>query len=281
VLAHHAEDLPWVVREDRAPRRCWTGALSDVITSSGTPPVTRWIPLAGGKAREVPDLIGMFGAKLLRRTAAGALVAEAADGTVAELVPAGCGGRVLSTGDDGRTLVVACKTGELFEYGRGKPRAIGATIDVPDEDSLATGRFLFVSGKDGGSIMIDTHTGALRETGEYQNQLAVRGAITVLQRRDKLVILDGTTEHELGAIERYPKILWGGRYLYVEPLVVDLATGALVGRAPTRQLTAGGLTFSVRANVKALATDGRLLVGFGGGRWDLTPGPLEWVRPAP
>ena len=72
-----------------------------------------------------------------------------------------------------------------------------------------------------------------------------------------------------GDIARYPARFRAGSYMYIEPLVVDLKTGALVGRAPAN------------ANVKAISRDGKLLVGTGGGRWDLTNGPLSWVAPDP
>jgi hypothetical protein len=73
----------------------------------------------------------------------------------------------------------------------------------------------------------------------------------------------------LGDIAKYPATFRAGSYMYIEPLVVDLRTGSLLGRAP-----AG-------AGVKAISRDGKLLVGTGGGRWDMTEGPLNWVEPAP
>jgi hypothetical protein len=180
----------------------------------------------------------------------------------------------MATDESRQSVVAECKDASLVEYGAGKPRAVGLKmpLPLPTADWMHPGRYLYLSGKDGGSILVDTQAGTLRETGQYQQEIAA-GKVTLIQRGEKLVVLDGTAEHELGAVERYPATYRAGHYVYAEPLLVDLDTGKLVGHAPIRA--------GQRANVKAIASDGRMLVGFGGGRYDMTPGPLEWVTAEP
>jgi hypothetical protein len=97
MLEHKPGDQPWVVEQAHAPRWCWTGVLSDVVMSFGTPPVRRWVPLAGGAARGGDDDVGdddvgVLGDQLVRRTPMRALVLKAGDGSQRELVPGSCGG---------------------------------------------------------------------------------------------------------------------------------------------------------------------------------------------
>jgi hypothetical protein len=158
----------------------------------------------------------------------------------------------------------------VVEYGRAKPRTIAASFPARDMDEMVDERFVFVSAKDAGSLMLDLQTGASRDVGVAQLSYARRGNITVIVRNDHMIVLDGATERDLGAVEQYPMSFRTGHYLFVDPLVVDLDTGALVGHAP-----AG-------ANVQALDATGRLLIGTGGrtGR-DFAGGPLRWVSPVP
>jgi hypothetical protein len=202
---------------------------------------------------------------------------------VRELVPAACGGRVMSA-RPGRVIVACLAQGsapELVEYGGAKPRRLGAYVHPFDGDSVAdAGRFLLTAGHDTGETVVDLVTGKVFTAGEYQRPIAALGDVAVIQRATHLVVRDSAGERLLGDIAEYPETLRAGHYVYVEPLVVDLATGQLVGRAPSRQVT-DRFTHEVRANVMAIASDGRLLAGFGGGRWDFTPGPLEWLTPTP
>ncbi len=272
----------WVVNASHRPRRCWVGSNSDVSSSSGTPPTETLLPLGGGPARVVPDLIRTFGTLLLRRTKAGAIVTEGANGATHELVPATCAGFVVSSDPTAGSVIVACKGGQLIEYRPGvKPRSIGVAITPPTADEASEkGRFLFDGGKDGNSVVIDLKLGTKRETGFFQNLEYAHGDLAIVQRGNSVVAIDGAHERVLGAVERYPTTLRAGTFLYLEPVLVDLATGQAVGVAPSRSMLQNGFKQDVVANVKAVSRDGRLLVGFGGGRYDPAPGPLEWTLPA-
>lgn len=268
---------------------CWTGAASDASSAWGTPPVERWLPaVPGGRPREVPDLIGVLDGQLLRRVAGGALVLDPGTGaTPAELVPAACGGHVVNVDHARRQVVVTCDAqldlsgrAPLMAYGGAAPRAVGATIAPRAHDWFSDdGRFLLESGADAGTELVDLATGAARTVTEFQFILGHRGDRTIIQRGLHLVVLEPGGERTLGEIVRYPAVFTAGDQLYVEPLVVDLATGALVGAAPMVPVTRGGFTNPQRATVRAIARDGRLLIGAGGDRWSMTTGPLRWVRP--
>jgi hypothetical protein len=67
----------------------------------------------------------------------------------------------------------------------------------------------------------------------------------------------------------------------VDSLLVDLATGQLRGRTPTREPApaAERILPGSPASVMGLARDGRLLVGFSVDRSGSVSGPLEWVPP--
>jgi len=264
-------------------RRCWVGTNSDMVTQTGTPPTDKLIPISGGAARVVPGLLYVLGTQLLRRTNDGALVTESGDGVTHELVPASCAGFVMSSDPIARSVVVACKGGHLFEYRTGtQRRSIGVTIAPPTADAgFDGGRFLIESGKDGNSVIIDLELATKRETGLFQNLEYARGDLAIVQRGNIVVAIDGAHERVLGNVERYPLTLLADRFLYIEPVLIDLSTGRAVGIAPSRSMLVHGFKQDVVANVKAVANDGLLLVGFGGGRYDPTPGPLEWTQPAP
>jgi len=272
----------WAVQKPHKPRRCWVGTSSDVITEHGTPPIDTLIPIGGGTARVVPDLIHTPGTQLLRRTKDGALVTEGADGIMHELVPATCAGFVVASDPFVGSVVVACKSGQLVEYKAGaKPRSVGVSITPPTTDAgFDEGRFILDSGKDGNSVVIDLKLGTKRETGFFQNLEYAHGDLAIVQRGNVVIAIDGTHERVLGSVERYPTAIRTGTLLYLEPILVDLATGQAIGVPPSRSILRNGYEQDVVANVKAVSGDGRLLVGFGGGRYDLTPGPLEWTLPA-
>ncbi len=277
--------------------RCWTGAVSDVITTTGTPPITRMIPMAGGPAREVPDLIGVLGPALIRRVANGALVRELADGTTSELVPASCGGVVIASDPSTESVVVACKRlgnpAPLHQYAPGRESAIGAAIKGPDADWFdGKGRYAFETIHQANDRVIDLRTGRSHLTGEFEQlPFAVDGDRSFVPRgdhEDKLVVIEPTGDRVLGAITQYGNHFQVGHFLYVQPLLVDTRTATVVGTAPHRSVVDTRFTgaphmLDLEGHVMALAEDGRLLVGFGGpnGHWGFEPGPLEWLTATP
>ncbi len=277
--------------------RCWTGAVSDVISETGTPPITRMVPIAGGTAREVPDLIGVLGPALIRRVASGALVRELADGTTSELVPASCGGVVVATDPSTESVVVACKRignpAPLHQYAPGHDWAIGAAGKAPDADRFDTkGRYAFETIHEANDRVIDLRNGRSHLTGEFEQlPYAVDGDRSFVPRgdhEDKLVAIEPTGDRVLGAITQYGSRYQVGHFLYVQPLLVDTRTATVVGTVPHRSVVdyrfAGGThMLDLEGHVMALAEDGRLLVGFGGrnGHWGFEPGPIEWLSAAP
>jgi hypothetical protein len=105
------------------------------------------------------------------------------------------------------------------------------------------------------------------------------------RHRSLLVLLEPNGERELGEIETFPSVLRAGAFVYVDPLVIDLSTGTVVGEPPMRQRVEPFYTTHARGLAMGIASDGRILVGVGvpeGRPWrrdSFSLGPLEWIRP--
>jgi hypothetical protein len=136
--------------------------------------------------------------------------------------------------------------------------------------------------------VIDLVTGRVRVTG-FEQEITHQGDFTLVERNAelgeahrRLVLLEPNGERDFGEIEEYPSVLVAGAFVYVDPLVVDLATGTLVGQVPMRQRVDRFDTTDVRGVAMAIASDGRILVGTPGmysRRYGFPLGPLEWIKP--
>ncbi len=285
VFAMNKGDQPWRTTAEGGHGSCWTGYTSDSSVQSGTPPVRRYLSTDGkSPARELPDLVGIVGERLFRRTADGALASERPGEQPQTIVPAACGGRVIGMHDG--ALVVACtKRGTpapLEEYAPdGTMRAINATITPSDADGTDDlGRFLLHTGRDANDTIIDLVTGKVHQSPEYQQHIALGADRAIVQRGEHLVVIEPTGDRVLGQIAKYPATIDVGTFTYVEPLVVERSGDTFVGIAPTRKST-DPMYADFQGTVMAVAKDGRILVGWGSdhGRWAWVPGPLEWIAP--
>jgi hypothetical protein len=285
IFAMNKGDQPWRTTEGTSHGWCWTGAVSDSIVQSGTPPVRRYLSVDGtSPARELPDLVGIAGDRLFRRATDGAITSERPGEQPHTIVPAACGGRAVGMHDG--AIVVACnKRGTpapLEEYAAdGTRRTIGATIAPPDLDVTDDiGRFLFQTVGDANDTMIDLVTAKVHKSPEYQQTISHDNTRALVQRGEHLVVIEPTGDRDLGSIAQYPEKFEAGMFTYVEPMVVDRSGYTVVGHAPSRKST-DPYQAVFQGTIMALAKDGRVLVGWGPehGRWAWIPGPLEWMAP--
>ena len=267
-------------RHQRIPR-CTTRVVGDVINEQGDSPVLRLAPLAGGVAVPVDGLIGWLGNAMLRRDQAGALLLDAGDGKPArELVKAACQPVVDGLDPEKQRLLVHCKA----DGDNAKALLVDARttrkLDLParngdDDDLEPFGRHLFFTQNDAYDTTFDLDTGKQRLSPQSQRVLGLAGARTLVNRSGRLVLLDGASERDLGALDsEYPEVMQRGAVYLVPPFLVDLGQGKVLGGLPTAPL---GQT----AHVLALARDGQMLTQFSSAPRPFYLGPLQWYAPGP
>ena len=268
---------------------CITRVYGDVINRTGDKPVTRIATTAGGTAVEVPGYINLLGDSTLRRDPSGALVLDDTTGAH-ELLPATCKG-VVDGLDPAKQRVLAHCTARgakapllLVSIGLAKDLGVAAGESTEDNDT-AFGRHTFSTTRDADDTIVDVETGKRRVAPFNQRVLATLGDKTLVSRNERLIMIDGPGETDLGAIVgEYPKVLSAGTMRYIEPLVVDMATGKLIGIAPEREVPLskrGTLVRKIGPSVLAVATSGQLLATYSLNPGSFPSGPLEWLMPVP
>ena len=267
--------------------RCMTRTVSDDLRATGNRPIVRIAPATGGHAVDDPELLATLGDATLRRSPTGALILDDSRGKH-ELVPAACHGRIDGLDAVHRRVLVHCTAGgdtaqEVVSVGSSK--LVGGSRTSTDDYFGAFGRHVLFSGSDADDTIYDVETGKIRAVAFNQLGLASLGEHTLVGRHGRLIMLDGGGETDLGAISRdYPEVFAAGSMRYVAPLVVDLAKGTLVGRAPVREVPLNPgtkLLTSITATVMAVSTTGQLLGTFSTKPTGYPDGPLEWLAPAP
>lgn len=155
--------------------------------------------------------------------------------------------------------------------------------NATDDYDAPFGRHVFSSTSDGDDTITDLDTGKRRVVKFNQSDHASLGDRTLVSRHLRLIMLDGPGETDLGEITtKYPEVLSAGTVRYIAPLVVDMATGKLLGMAPTREMPWMGdekLKITVSPSILAVATDGRMLGTYALNVSDFPNGPLEWITP--
>ena len=255
--------------------RCETRAVGDVIKRTGDQPSMRLAPATGGVATDAPGYIGLLGDAVLRREDTRALVLVDATGPH-ELLPAACKGVIHRVDPVGRRVLAHCAgkgDDALRLVAMGVNKDLGLPAGNPETDSLATfGRHLLTTTRDADDTIVDLETGDRRTVEWNQRELEVLGGRTLVSRHGRLVLLDGASETDLGAISgEYPEVLEAGTIRYIAPLVVDLGKGTVLGVAPERD--------GQPPSILAVAADGRLLGTYHVNPGGLPSGPVEWLTP--
>ncbi len=253
---------------------------------SGDATQLRLVRLTGGEPREVADLVAVMGASLVRRATNGALLLERDDGSTAELSSAACQGRVVATHRASSSVLVACRVSDedarLELHRDGEHIDLAASVHSFDSDPArdVDGPLHSVRASGGREVVVDLEQARVRELTfaritHSDDIVLLRGRRMLLRREGALYVtdFDDTAEQRLpGEIEKYPKMFAEGRVAFVQPLVVDLDAGIVLGstgRAPVYGVIASG-------NVLAAPPPPNTYV-----LSDLRDGPLAWRWPDP
>lgn len=119
------------------------------------------------------------------------------------------------------------------------------------------------------SVLVDMERRRLIELRQDDRIVSTHGARALVRRGRKLLVYDAEKDRELpldGSIETFPEIRLGGRYVFVEPLLVDLVEARVTHRHSGAPLA---VTESGRLLVPARAAEGE--------SW--AEGPLQWLGP--
>jgi hypothetical protein len=267
--------------------RCITRTYSDDITISGDNPVMRIAATSGGTALDVPGYITTIGDATVRRDPKGAIFLDDAKG-VHELLPAVCTGVVKRVDPIKGRLLARCKAkgdaSPLLLVSVGSVKDLGVPSGNSTDDYDAPfGRHVLSSTNDADDTITDLDTGKRRVAKFNQRDHASLGDRTLVSRHLRLIMLDGPGETDLGAITtEYPEVLSAGTIRYIAPLVVDMATGKLLGVAPTREMPMmkdSKFKTTVSPSILAVAADGRMLGTYTLNVSGYPDGPLEWITP--
>lgn len=249
------------------------------------PTTTRILASSGGPAREVPGLIGLLGGDaIVRRDDLSLWREPLAGGPAQQLVEPACDARVRAVSLASRALLVVCREQRddgdwaLELRGLGAPRPLGRVSQVDRDDPWRGGdvawKKVFVGG---GDTLVDLVRGRAvhKEFArvKYSDGIVAWHGDRVLIRRERGLLwfdLEDGVEHPLpGQIEAYPETYQSGPIVAVEPLVVDLTAGKVLGVMPRPVAV-------VVATGHLLAPEQPLRPG-----QEVPDGPLRWTLPEP
>jgi hypothetical protein len=250
-------------------RRC-RGPITSYTTGprqKGDTEVTR--VAFDGVVREVPYFERSLGAAVVVRQN-GALRLTEPSGQTVDLAPATCHASVLHADPDRGRLFWLCEEGPQqgniwTRGGDGKARVLGsgARSSLRDSDRLHP-RYVSV-----GEGVLDLEREVVHGLKGWPQWIAAPHVLILRERA--LAIVDPRTGRSvaLPAADRPYLVAAAGGVVALPSLVIDVASGRVIGRPPTEPM--------------AVTTDGRVLVpdrpdhAFG----KISIGPLRWVAPSP
>ncbi len=276
--------LEWPVPERRQPRPACPTSPATFATwpQRGDVSTLRVSASSGGPSLAAPGLVTALGAVLVVRGSDGQLALRAADGSEQELSPASCGARVLHADAARQRLLATCSTVEprtrrrrleLELLGPGLRAPLGATLGAAPSDAQATLSSSpwvpVLAGQE--SLIVSLESGEVVRLEREAMVVALSDDAALLRQGTMLSLrtLPRGAERVLAEeLPRIPEELLSAGLALVEPWVVDVATGQVLGAVSQRPL--------------ALAPDGRVLIALGGDPdlGSLAQGPLEWLAPA-
>ena len=259
-----------------APRPCAAGpGRFHTWSDRGDRPETVLVPISGAAAIHEPDLIMPVADALLLRDSTGALLLERG-GKKRVLEPAACKGRVVHADAARELFIIGCSqkkgTGrvslELATTAAHKSLAIELVSSELDRELSDSPRLVpLYPGADSALFDADKREVLPLQTGD--SVVTTRAAHALVRRANGLLVYDADTRTEQalpGTVDKYPQILLATPFALVSPLLVNMATGTVVGQSKQRAL--------------ALSNSGQLLLSdVEPDSSGLTHGPLHWVTP--
>ena len=264
--------LDWPVRDAKKPwMRCYAPLPRFAVWErSGDEPVTRVAKATGGVVRGVPGFVVAMGDSAVVRELDGALTLVDAAGKRLPVARKGCEAKLIHADAPRRLMLVSCLDpkgrAEPVLVGHGPAQPLGLILSIPPGDHWFDGLPRLVPlhpGNDAALLDLDRRAVEMLRAGD--RILATAATRALIIRGRSLVLHElGGGDRELGReILPLAHIARTGSVLYVPPYVVDVARGALLGRAEGRAF--------------AVATDGAILVGDGApDASHFARGPLRW-----
>jgi len=275
---NHNGRLDFPVPLLKTPRACGLDAARfHAYEPRGDRPEIVLLPLAGGDAVHEPALLMPLGDALLLRDEDGALWLERA-GKRRALEPAECKGRIVHADAQRELLIVGCaqkkKTGRVnlelvTRAGRKALNLEQAIVDYDREVSDSPRLVPLYPGTD--TVLFDAERRDVISLQPGDTVLAVEQAHALIRRGNALVLFDAAPRKEqplAGEIDKFPQILRSSPFVFISPLLVDVARGEVVGISQARPV--------------ALSATGQLLLAETAADGAAPPhGPLHWEAMAP
>ncbi len=292
--------------DPKVTRRCGYGGVDvDTWLRKGEK-IERRFARVGSRApaADIPGLVDLAGAAVIRRRADRALTLAAGPGPATVLVPADCGAAVIDVHAPTLSVLVACTakgaTGTdppnryplvLYDRKGAHPLDVDVEVDTgPDADPTYERALLgsyrardarYESIVDRGDHLIDLATG--KRLASDGGDLIVQAPGRVLveepeaKRHSVVDVSGGRRRHLEVAIDRYGDEVVTGTWAALE--------GEDSARSPVVDLVSGAVVGTVDGVPLAISEGGHVLVHVAGRRFGavtgLAAGPLAWVRPAP
>ncbi len=270
--------LDWPTREAKAPFMRCTGPIPrhPVWERPGDEGVTRAARVTGGTAVDAPGLVVPFGAALVERDAEGAFVLAEPNGSRSPFVPKSCEPHLLHVDAVRGVALATCakKNGHADAelVARNYRKILGLELSSAAGDRWVSGAPRLVPLHPGiDAVLVDLERRQIEWLMPNDKILLTAGDHALVLRGRTLVVHElGGAEHQFpGTVSPLEHTVRSGTVMVVPPFVVDVATGALLGKTGARAL--------------AVASDGAVLAAEGraADAAHLAVGPLSWSGPTP
>jgi hypothetical protein len=234
---------------------------------------TRVATQTAGVARAAPGFVGMCGNAVLTRDERGELALV--EGANRQLIaPHECRARIVHADCKRLSFVVACSSPkarrpalELVTAGRRLPLNVDiAPTEHDNEPAARDVRYVPIS-SGATPIVVDMEGRRPIALKPGDAALASSGDHVLVRRGDRLVLWHVTHERELllePAVEPFAELVRGGDIVAIQPLVIDVAAGKLLGLVNSRP--------------HAVSSQGDVLTATEHGEAGLPSGPFRWQR---
>jgi hypothetical protein len=231
----------------------------------------RVAPANGGTAVDAPGLIVPFGDAFVVRDAEGAIVLAKPAGQRTVVAKKSCAGKLLHADPAQGLLIVTCENkkgrSDVRFIARGAERSLGLELLAPAGDHWAPPGSSFLPLYPGGdTVLVDLRSASTTSLSPGDRVITVVGDRALILRGRSLVLYTKDAPERIleTAVDPLAHLLRSGSVVAVPPVLVDVATGEVLGRIDGRAL--------------AVSRDGAFLVPRGGSAdaTRLATGPFVW-----